>query len=351
MSTLTVAGGLVVVAVVLSDSISTLVTAQHHTGRWWPTAVLYRVSWRGARWLAGRPRTQTVRERMLNAFGPLSLVGLLVVWVALGVAGWGLVWWGLRDEFGGAGVESYADAVYYAGIGFFTVGFGDIVPTADLTRLLTLVEALMGLGLVALVIGYLPSLWSAYHQRERPIADLDTLEGGVTGPGDFLGRFAGGMELASLEAHFTEWERWVAAVADMHEAYPMLMFFRSRVPGQSWIAALGVVTESAAFIDACTEGGPGPSARRLLRRSIVVLGRFAATPPRATGDQLAGARLRFEAAHAELARAGITVRPVEQAWDHMVRSRRAYGPRLEGLARVFLVPLEFHNSGPVDAVP
>ena len=100
-------------------------------------------------------------------YGPLSLLGLLVTWVVLLVAGRG--WWGLRSAV--TGVDGYLDAVYFAGVGFFTVGFGDLVPTGGLARLLVLVEAFMGLVTMALVIGYLPTLYGAYSRREVQLLD------------------------------------------------------------------------------------------------------------------------------------------------------------------------------------
>ena len=114
-------------------------------------------------WRWGWGAQPELREGFLAMYGPLSLLGL-VTWVVLLVAGWAAVWWGLRSAV--TGVDGYLDAVYFAGVGFFTVGFGDLVPTGGLARLLVLVEAFMGLVTMALVIGYLPTLYGAYSRRE-----------------------------------------------------------------------------------------------------------------------------------------------------------------------------------------
>ena len=126
---LALAAGLALVLVAASDAVSTLVTTRRRRCRRWPTPVFYRWTWRAWRAI------------------PLSLLGLLVFWVVLLVAGWGAVWWGLRPAVSGVG--SYLDAVYFAGVGFFTVGFGDVLPTGGLARLLVLVEAFMGLVTMA----------------------------------------------------------------------------------------------------------------------------------------------------------------------------------------------------------
>ena len=90
---------------------------------------------------------------------------------------------GLRSAV--TGVDGYLDAVYFAGVGFFTVGFGDLVPTGGLARLLVLVEAFMGLVTMALVIGYLPTLYGAYSRREVQRCPL-TMSDDATTPIGFL---------------------------------------------------------------------------------------------------------------------------------------------------------------------
>jgi hypothetical protein len=168
--------GLVLTAAI--DAVSTLVTTQRRSSRLWPTYVFYRRTWRAWRALGRRFSSEAGRERLLAVYGPLSLLGLLVVWVVLLLAGWGLVWLVLRERLSGVG--SYLDAVYFAGAGFFTVGFGDVVPVGGVVRLLALVQAFMGLVTIALVVGYLPMLFGAYSRREVQLLTLDDLTEGCS---------------------------------------------------------------------------------------------------------------------------------------------------------------------------
>ena len=143
----------------------------------------------------GRRASPERREEFLGLYGPLSLLGLLVLWVVLLVAGWGAVWWGLRPAVSGVG--SYLDAVYFAGVGFFTVGFGDVLPTGGLARLLVLVEAFMGLVTMALVMfdsspaGPAARLWrrsTRMLQNFRRLQAIGLAAGGA-GPGADEARF------------------------------------------------------------------------------------------------------------------------------------------------------------------
>jgi Ion channel len=192
--------------------------------------VFYRRTWRAWRALGRRMASERGRERLLAVYGPLSLRGLLVIWVLL-LAGWGLVWWVLAGQLSRVG--GYLDALYFAGVGFFAVGFGDVVPVGTLARLLALAQAFMGLVTIALVIGFLPTLFGAYSRREVQLLTLDDLSEqrpARSGWGDLLARRRGPGRPA---AAFADWERWCTEVFDSHTAYPMLALFRSRQPAST----------------------------------------------------------------------------------------------------------------------
>ncbi len=56
--------------------------------------------------------------------------------------------------------------LYFSATTFLTLGLGDVFPAASgLSRPLAAIEAGGGFGILALVIGYLPALYSALAQR------------------------------------------------------------------------------------------------------------------------------------------------------------------------------------------
>lgn len=342
---LAVVAGLVVVLVTASDAVSTLVTTRRRRGRHWPTQVFYRRTWRA--WVAiGRRAGPELREGFLAVYGPLSLLGLLVTWVVLLVAGWGAVWWGLRS--GVEGVDSYLDAVYFAGVGFFTVGFGDILPTGPLARVLVVVEAFMGLVTMALVIGYLPTLYGAYSRREVQLLTLDDMSDEATTPIGFLEAcyLSGGAE--AVAQAFTEWERWCDEVFDSHTAYPMLALFRSRQPGQNWLTGLGVVLDAATITLAAVDSPRvGPAARLWRRASRMLQGLLGMAAARLRADPPDGPpadEAEFREAYQTLARLGAPLHPYEQAWGDFSRLRAAYLPGLVTATTLLQVPLEFRHQ-------
>jgi Ion channel len=342
---LAVVAGLALVLATASDAVSTLVTTRRRRGRHWPTQVFYRRTWHA--WVALARRIQPeLREGFLAVYGPLSLLGLLVTWVVLLVAGWGAVWWGLRSAVDG--VDGYLDGVYFAGVGFFTVGFGDLVPTGGLARLLVLVEAFMGLVTMALVIGYLPTLYGAYSRREVQLLSLDDMSDEATTPIGFLEACYASGGGQAVAAAFTEWERWCDEVFDSHTAYPMLAMFRSRQPGQNWLTALGVVLDAASICLAAVDSPRVGPAARLWRRASRTLQGLRGMPTTLRHapelDAEATEEAPFREAYERLRGLEVPLRPYGQAWAEFRRLREAYVPGLLTATRLLLVPLEFRHQ-------
>lgn len=146
--------GIVLVSAVLADMVNTPVTTSTSTKRWWLSRVAYRVMWRMVRATALRLRNERHREALLSAFAPVSVLILLTIWVTQQIVGFGLIWWGTG---GIAGAGGFGDTLYFSGVVYFTLGFGELVPTTVIPRIGVLAEAFAGVLTTALVIGYLPA--------------------------------------------------------------------------------------------------------------------------------------------------------------------------------------------------
>jgi len=264
--------GIALIALAVVDTVGTLVATRIQTRKWWPTALLYRYSWPMWRALAKNIDDEDQREAFLSIYGPLTLLLLLIFWVTLQVLGWGLVWWGLRT--GIHTISSLLESVYYAGIGFFTVGFGDVVPIASAPRILVLVEAFFGLVTMALLIGFIPTAFAAYSTREELVSTLDDLSGDRVTPLGMFEAYARNGDASELYQMFDRWEMWTSSVLESHSSYPMLMTFRSKQPGQSWIAASVIVTETAALCVSIIDGPPDHRALKLCRRTAQMASRL-----------------------------------------------------------------------------
>ena len=252
---LALVGGAALVLFILADAIGTLIVTRARTARWRPTGLWYAATWRCARSAASLLPARG-GDFVLNVYPALSLLGLLLIWlVGLGV-GWATVYWGLSEHVGTQ--NDWVSLAYYAGTSLLTPAFG--VADGEAVRFLSLVETLTGLGTIALLISYLPALYGAYSRRETRLLTLDDPVGGRLTPLRVIAVQASDGNLDMFNRFCADWEMWTAEVLESHTSYPMLALFRSQHPGQSWITALGVVTDAATLACACHRRRRGPRA-------------------------------------------------------------------------------------------
>ena len=329
MEVVAVVVGVLLVLSVLADLTNTLVTTTTAQGRFWLTRILYVRTWTVVRRVGHMFGTEARRERLYAWFAPMSVILMLLAWVTQQVVGFGLIWWGLG---GVEGAGDLLDSIYYSGVVYFTLGFGEIVPTDQVPRFGALIEAGSGVLTTALVIGYLPALYSAYSIREQRLLTLDDgTEGRIT-PTNLVIARSPGADPREMDAFFAEWEAWVAQVMETHTTFPMLMLFRSQHPGQHWITALGVVTDAALHMEMC-EGSEGRAPYWMMRRSIRLLQQLTA------GADLSEYRARFDEAYADpvqfralreaMAARGFPVKPIDEALRSSRELRRHYDAALE----------------------
>ncbi len=100
---------------------------------------------------------------------------------------YGLIYFGLRMPFTDpmhpvSLLGRLRTCVYVSGSTLFTLGLGDVLPSTHAARSLLVVEAGTGLGFVALVIGYVPVLYTRIlYQGDRRSAF--GREGGISTDG------------------------------------------------------------------------------------------------------------------------------------------------------------------------
>src|SRR5207237_1487231 len=117
--------------------------------------------------LARMVRKSKRRETLLSIFGPLSLLMLLVIWAATLVFAFTLIHWAIGSQINsGSAPAGFLTDLYYSGTTFSTLGLGDLTPITSAARVITVLEASMGLGLLALGIGYFPVLYQAFSRRD-----------------------------------------------------------------------------------------------------------------------------------------------------------------------------------------
>ena len=153
--------GLVILALALYDIFQSVVVPRPTPGRFRLARYVIPPTWKAWRAIANRTRTGLSRDSFLGLFAPGAAVLLLAMWLASLVVGYGFVLFAIRAQVT-PGPASLAEAIYFAGTSVLTLGYGEIIATGGLARVVVLVSAATGLGVVALVITFLFSLFASY---------------------------------------------------------------------------------------------------------------------------------------------------------------------------------------------
>ena len=328
--------GVVIVGVVLVDVFQTIVVPRPSPGRRL-TRYIVRPSWRLWRWLGESMKEQGLnRDGFYGLYAPGAAILGLIVWLALLVLGYGLIFFAIRGELDPA-PANFGSAMYFAGTSILTLGYGDIVASGPLARGVSLVAAANGLGLVALVVTFLFSLFASYQRRERLVVTLSARAKAPPSAVTLLESYARLEMVDQLPALFAEWERWEAEVLDSHVAYPLLGYFRSSHDNVSWLSALGAVLDAAALVLTTIRGVPRGQAE-LTKRGGAHLVEDIANILGLEGDGSSVDRGEFDEAYGRLGRAGYQLEDADVAWRNFERARRTYAGRLGALAAYWATP-------------
>jgi hypothetical protein len=335
--------GIVCLVSALLDAFETVILPRRATGRFRLTKLFYVVTWRPWRWAARRVRNARKRETMLSFYGPLSLVFLIAGWAAGLMLGFALLYSAFPVPFvdPNAGGHRFISDLYVSGTTIFTLGLGDVVPHSLYIRCLVVMESGIGLGFVALVIGYFPVLYGAFSRREVNIALLDARAGSPPTAFELIKRhsFEGGG--AALVLLLEEWERWSAELLESHISYPLLCLFRSQHTSQSWLSALTAILDTCALLIA---GVQEQSARQaqltfaMARHALVDLSQFlSARPMLNLEDRLP--REKYAQVYDKLCGMGVRVCRDEQSAARLNELRELYEGYAEALSRYLEMPL------------
>jgi hypothetical protein len=268
------------------------------------------------------------RDRILATQAAAILVIQLGVWLGIFLVGFTLTLWPSPGR-------NISTALAEAGSSLFTLGFAE--PPGTTPAVMVFIAAATGMIVIALQIGYLPTLYAAFNRRETEVALLVSRAGVPSWGPELLARThyalgSGTSTLNTLPELYLQWERWASDVAESHTTYLPLVRFRSPQPYSSWVIALLSVLDSAALmLSVAPEQAPTVPARLCLRSGFGCLSRVAramnmAVPEEANPD--ASISLTYEeflGAIARMREVGFPItRDPADAWPDFVGWRVNY---------------------------
>jgi hypothetical protein len=214
------------------------------------------------RFLAARFKEYETKDQILALSAPISLLATLLTWLGMFLIGYGLMMWPLIGR-------SFADAMRESGSSMFTLG---IFATPGLgATVINYLAAVTGLVVVAVQIGYLPTLYSAFNRRETLVTLLQSRAGAPAWGPEILARAQLVTLMDSLRGLYADWEHWAADVAESHTNYPVLIWFRSPHALRSWVVALLAVMDSAALYQSIAPEAAPVESRLVIRMGFTCL--------------------------------------------------------------------------------
>jgi hypothetical protein len=344
MDLIALALGILLLCLVTWDLFETIVVPRPTPDRFRIARYVVRLSWPAVRAI-GRTRNGKTHDTLLGLFAPAMTLALLVAWLAALILGYGLILFALRDQLSPS-PHDLGTTMYFAASSVLTLGYGDIVAVGPAARAVVVVAAVSGLGVVALVVTFLFSLYGSYQRREVKVVTLQAAAGAPPSAVALLVTFAQLDLVGRLPCLFAEWERWAAEVLDSHVAFPLLGFFRSSHDNLSWISALGTILDAASLVLTTVERVPRGEAELFTRvgahlvEDITNLGFRAGmtADPRTASPHPSLGRDAFDEAYARLGAAGYDLVPVEAAWRAFEADRAEYAGRLNAMAAYWATP-------------
>jgi hypothetical protein len=331
-----VVGGALIILATLYDLFDSVVLPRPSVGRLSPSLALLRAMWQVWRWLGTRSSQSNRREAILAVYAPLAVFVLLGVRMVTLVVGYALVFDGLPYQFSPA-PQDFGISLYFSTASLLSLSVTDIVPTGGIVRTLVAFEAATGLGLIAVVISFLFSLFTSFQRRETSVVSLDALAGAPPSGAQILEACAQHRMPQQLEKTFDEWRVWSADVLESHLAYPVLLYFRSSHDNEAWLNSFGAVMDAALLVLTTIEDCPvGPA--HLMVKVGGHLVEDMSYRRNYHGDGLPWLeRDDFDEARRRLRGVGYRVREGDGPWEEFSRQRGVYASPLIELARVLAV--------------
>jgi hypothetical protein len=293
-------------------------------------------------------KTYEQRDAIMAYYAPISLMLLVPVWYVLISIGYSLMYWAL---WAGDMMFDYR----LSGSSLLTLGFTAV--DGPVINVLVFSEAMLGLIMVALLIAYLPTMYSAFSRREQAVNMLEVRAGNPPNPYDMLTRFHRIHGLDNLVELWKTWELWFADVEESHTTLPALVFFRSPRSDNSWVTSAGAVLDSAAITLSSIDIPQEMSAALCIRAGFISFHRITdyfdvshPHDPTFPETPISVSRAEYDTLINKLEAEGLPIKPDrEQAWKDFAGWRVNYDRTLLILCSMVMAPSDVPWSS--DRVP
>ena len=287
--------------------------------------------------------TYAQRDRIMALYAPIALLTLLPVWLSLTLVGFMLM-------YRATGINDWNAGFTVSGSSLLTLGFASSHNSIHI--LLAFAEATIGLIFVALLIAYLPTIYSVFSRREVAVSQLASRAGTPPSAAEMILRVHRLGALDRLQGFWESWEQLFAEIDESHTSLTVLVFLRSPRPEQSWLTASGTVLDVAALLSSTVDIPRNPQSELCIRAGFLALRHIADffdidhnPDPHYANDPISITRQEFDEVCLRLAEGGVPLRrDRDSAWSDFAGWRVNYDRVLVSLCALTMAPYASWSS-------
>jgi hypothetical protein len=297
---------------------------------------LFFTTWSLWRQVGNRIENQGRREGWLATFAPIAALLMFLVWGGALILAYALIFDGLRSEMRPVPGD-FLESLYFSSTTLVPLSYGDFIPIGFLARIFTISESATGVGVAALAITLLFSLYASFQRREELVVSLDALAGAPPSGLQILETSAEFGMRDQLSQTFNDWRGWASAVLESHLAYPLLFYFRSSHDNEAWLNSFGAVMDAANLVLSTIDGEAIGPARLMLTVGNHLAEDMSWNFGYEKVEEVGIEKEEFAEAVERLERRGYKVHDVDVAWAHFSKIRLKYAYVLNQAARQFAI--------------
>jgi len=283
-----------------------------------------------------RIHSDAVRDTLWAFYSPMSVMLLPLSWVILLMIGFTMMFWGVSEP-------SLGTSLSLSGAAITTEGF--LAPKGGTQITLYIIGGIIGLGIVGLLITFLPTVYSIYLQSEQEVTRVAFRFGAPPSGVKVLAQSYRLGLAQELDEFWHTWEDWFTDMAETHLSNSDVIFYRSSQPGTSWITTAGALLDACSLFSSTVDRQDVPWVQLCYQAGCRTLKDIATDVSIPLGSALASSasiqvsRAEYDTACKQLSSAGVPLNgDREESWQAFVSMRSQYGFVLIALANFLSAP-------------
>ncbi len=218
--------GIIILGAILLD---VFLTALNYNGAGFLTRAVTGAVWRVLRRLT-RGMSRGQRPALLRQVTGIQIVVMVGMWLGGAILGYAFIYLGMMDGRGfvyDGATDGLFAAIYFSTAQLGTVGTSQVVPNTDVSRIISVLESLTGVVLVALILTFLLGVYGVISALRRLSAQFYNPRDSVGDPVASLKPYFPGGEPRDLDSKLSSIADSVSSYADGVRLHPSAYYFQS----------------------------------------------------------------------------------------------------------------------------